>query len=97
MSPREANVLLTKIALVDRWFKRDADSAVAQAEAWADLLADVSLDDALAAVTEHYRAEGRSIMPADIVAACVQPQRSASWVGNATEQRLAAERLAVES
>lgn len=89
MSPREANVLLTKIALLDGRFKRTPEEQAQMAVAWAEVLAEVALNAAIEAVTEHYAAETRGIMPADIVEAC--PVRSSSWVGNVTEQRLAAE------
>lgn len=93
MSPREANVLLTKITLLDGRFKRSPEEQAQMATAWAPVLADVSLEDAIVAVNDHYAVETRGIMPADIVEAC--PVRSSSWAGNVTEQRLAAERREV--
>lgn len=89
MSPREANVLLTRVALLDGRYKRAPEEQAQMAVVWAEVLADVALDDAVAAVTDHYATETRAIMPADIVEAC--PVRSSSWIGNVTEQRLAAE------
>ena len=90
MSPREANVLLTHVTLLDARFKRTPEEQAQMATAWAGVLAAVPLDAALAAVDDHYAAETRGIMPADIVAAV--PVRSSSWAGNVTEQRLARER-----
>lgn len=96
MNAAEANVLLTKAALVDRWMKFSTPQEAADAaKEWATVLADVELDEALVALADHYASERRSIMPADIVAAC--PVRSSSWVGNVTEQRLARERGVIES
>ena len=62
-------------------------------EAWADVLEDVSVDDARWALKEHYKVSRDSIMPADIVelVEARNPLRDASWAGNVTEQRLAAE------
>ncbi len=96
MNAREANVLLTQIALLDGRFKRSPEEQAQMAVAWAGVLADVEMADAVAAVNEHYTVETRGIMPADIAAA-VPPLQSASWVGNVTEQRLAQERAAVTS
>lgn len=69
MNAREANVLLTRVALLDGRFKRTPEEQAQMAIAWAGVLASVPLDQALAAVNEHYAAETRGIMPADIVAA----------------------------
>lgn len=67
MSPREANVLLTHVTLLDGRFKRTPEEQAQMAIAWSGLLADVTLDAALAAVNEHYATETRGIMPADVV------------------------------
>lgn len=92
MNAHEANVLLVKAAMVDRWMKfQTPQELAAAANEWAVVLAEVSLDTAVEAMTAHYAAETRSIMPADIVAA-MPPLRSSSYVGNITEQRLAGER-----
>lgn len=90
MNAVETNVLLTKIALVDRWFKRSPAEQADMAEAWSGILADVPLEVGVSAVDEHYATERRSIMPADILDA-MPPLRSSSYAGNITEQRLAAE------
>lgn len=64
-----ANVLLTRLRLLDpRW--PVSDDPVAQAEAWAEVLHDVDLGDALAAAVEHYRESSMRLMPADLVARC---------------------------
>lgn len=90
MNAREANVLLTQVSMLDGRFKRTPEEQAQMAIAWASVLVDVDLQPALDAVNDHYAAETRGIMPADIVAAC--PVRSSSWAGNVTEQRLARER-----
>lgn len=94
MNAVEANVLLTKIALIDRWFKRSPAEQADMAQAWAGILGDVPLEVGIAAVDEHYSLETRSIMPADVVAA-LPPVRLSSYAGNVTEQRLALERAEV--
>jgi hypothetical protein len=64
----EVNIMLTKAALVDPRMKRvDEDEAFERAVLWAELLDDVSLEDGLAAVREHYRSSNDAIMPADIL------------------------------
>lgn len=91
MNADEANVLLTKAALVDRWMRFSTPQELVEAaREWAITLASIPLDVALEALAAHYATERRSIMPADIVD-FAPPLRSSSWVGNATEQRLAAE------
>lgn len=97
MNAGEANVLLTKAALVDRWMKFGTPQELAAAaKEWATVLADVSLDTALEALTAHYATERRSIMPADIVE-FAPVLRSSSYAGNVTEQRLARERSELTS
>ena len=90
-------MLLTKAALVDRWMRFSTpQELVAAAKEWANVLAEVTLDVALEALTAHYATERRSIMPADIVD-FAPPLRSSSYAGNVTEQRLARERAEVTS
>ena len=92
MNAAEANVLLTKAALVDRWMKFGTpQEAAAAAKEWATVLAEVPLEAGLEALAAHYATERRSIMPADIVD-FAPVLRSSSYAGNITEQRLAAER-----
>ena len=96
MNAHEANVLLTKAAMVDRWMKfQTPQELAAAANEWASVLADVSLEAGIEALTAHYATERRSIMPADIVE--FAPLRSASYAGNITEQRLARERAELAS
>lgn len=93
----EANVLLTKAALVDRWMKFGTPQELAAAaNEWAIVLVDVPLDVALEALSAHYATERRSIMPADIVD-FAPPLRSSSHAGNVTEQRLAREQKELTS
>ncbi|UTT53780.1 hypothetical protein [Microbacterium maritypicum] len=97
MNAAEANVLLTKAALVDRWMKFGTPQELAAAaKEWAIVLAAVPLDIALEALAAHYSTERRSIMPADIVD-FAPPLRSSSHAGNITEQRLARERAEITS
>lgn len=68
MNAREANVLLTKVALLDPWPKRtDPAHQAAVAAEWAVLLADVSLEAGVWAVREHYKRETRPLLPADVL------------------------------
>ena len=97
MNAAEANVLLTKAALVDRWMKFGTPQELAAAaKEWAIVLVDVPLDIALEALSAHYATERRSIMPADIVD-FAPVLRSSSYAGNVTEQRLARERSELAS
>lgn len=70
MIAREVNIVLTRAALLDPRMKRvDPEEQADMALAWADALADVPLDVALAAVSAHYRASREPLMLADLVAA----------------------------
>lgn len=71
MRRSEAGVLLAKMSAFDRRTIGEADI-----EAWAEALGDVPLSDALDAVTEHYRAQSRWIMPSDVLTACRLTQSS---------------------
>lgn len=66
MNAREANVFLTKAALLDGRFRRTPEEQADMAVAWAEVLVDVTLPDALEALRQHYRAEARAITPADV-------------------------------
>lgn len=67
MNAREANVMLTKAALLDARMKRvDPQDQADMATEWAAALADVQLTVALKAVRVHYMRETRPIMPADV-------------------------------
>ena len=94
MNAREANVFLTKAALLDGRFRRTPEEQADMAVEWAEVLADVEIVTAVEALREHYRAEVRAITPADIIAA-LPPLRSASDAGNVTELRLAQERKGI--
>lgn len=99
MDAREANILLTEVALLDpRFGYVDEMTQVNRAEKWAAALADVALDDARAAVVAHYRETRDRLMPADVVARCpsVSVDRAAvraraEWLAarGVTEQQLA--------
>jgi hypothetical protein len=85
----EVNIMLTKAALVDPRMKRvDEDEAFDRAVLWAELLDDVSLEDGLVAVREHYRSSNDAIMPADILA-------RAGWVEPSPYENITA-RVAAE-
>lgn len=76
MTPREANVLLTKAALLDPRMKRvDLAEQADMATAWASALTrgGVDLPAALTAVEEHYLTSREAITVADIVAAAGVP------------------------
>lgn len=68
MTPIETNVFLTRAALLDPRMKRsDPLDQADMADAWATVLEDVGLEDALAALAKHYRASTTAIMPANVV------------------------------
>lgn len=62
MTRSEAAQLLAIAAGVDQRTIGDAD-----VQAWQMVLADINLPDAVNALTAHYRATTRRVMPADIV------------------------------
>lgn len=64
MKLSDAAVLLAKMSAFDQRTIGEAD-----AEAWAEALADVPLQDALDSVTEHYRLTSQRIMPSDVLTA----------------------------
>lgn len=67
MTPIEANVLLTAAALLDPRMKRvDPHEQADMATAWAGVLADVSLADALRVLPEHYRVSTDRLMPGNV-------------------------------
>ena len=71
MIAREVNVLLTEAALRDPRMKRtDPVEQADMATVWAEDLADVSLEDARAAVKAHYATSREPVMIADILARC---------------------------
>lgn len=66
MNAREANVFLTKTALLDGRFRRTPEEQADMAVEWAEVLVDVALATAVEALRQHYRAEVRAITPADV-------------------------------
>lgn len=69
MNAREVNVFLTRAALLDPRMKRtDPAEQRDMAKAWAEVLADVPLEVALEALTEHYRGSRDTITLSDVVA-----------------------------
>lgn len=61
-------MLLTRAALLDPYWRRAEPAEQAErASAWAEVLADVAMADALKAVTRHYRASTSTIMPANVL------------------------------
>lgn len=63
MKPSEAAVILAKISAYDRRTSGDAD-----AEAWAEALdGQVTIQDALTAVRDHFRESTEWLMPAEVI------------------------------
>lgn len=70
MNAREANVFLTKASIFDPRMKRvDPVEQADMATAWAEILPEVALIDALDVLAKHYRAQTSTLMPADILSA----------------------------
>lgn len=90
MSPREANVLLAEVGLIDaRLRKQTPEDQAALAVLWSEILDPaLTLDLARAAVRRHYATETRAIMPADLNEA-VPAYQGVSDAGDVTAQRLA--------
>jgi len=61
MTPDEVAIVLTKASAFDQRTIGEADVM-----AWHEVLADIPVDDALAAVTEHYRESSTRLWPADL-------------------------------
>lgn len=68
MNVIEANVFLTRAALLDGRFRRDAVEQADMAEEWSRVLHDIPVVTAMYALHAHYRTETRAITPADVVA-----------------------------
>lgn len=93
MIAREVNVLLTKAALLDPRMKRvDEATQADMAIAWADVLVDIKLSDALVALEAHYRESWDPIMPADIVGRVGAPVDPWVSVPDVTAEVVAASR-----
>lgn len=74
MNALEVNVFLTKAALLDPRMKRvDPRDQADMAEAWAEVLDDVPLTAAVAALRAHYRESSYAITPADVMRRVVLP------------------------
>ena len=68
MNAREAKIFLTEAALLDPRMKRvNALEQADMASMWAEVLADVEMDDARAAMRAHYCAQIIPIMPAHVL------------------------------
>ena len=67
MNAQEANVLLTKAALLDGRFRRAPEDLAEMAIEWSIVLADVPLGAAIDAVRIHYRGNVQMLMPADVL------------------------------
>lgn len=63
MDAQAANILITRAALADPRSRADADKA----EYWAEVLHDISLEEALAALAEFHRTRTDWLLPAHIV------------------------------
>lgn len=74
MNELEANALLTAAGLIDARAKTQVDRAIA----WANVLDDVDLDEAQAALREHQRRSTDPVLPAHILA-IVKRQRQEAW------------------
>jgi hypothetical protein len=68
VTDEEALALLAWAAHLDPRLKRTNEEEFASvAEAWAEVLTDVTVDEAKAAVVEHYRVSREPLMPADVL------------------------------
>jgi hypothetical protein len=97
MIAAEVNVFLTRAALLDPRMKRvDPREQADMSIAWADVLDDVSLEVALAALKTHYRSSSDTITPARVielapgVTAAVLPDITAEIVAESKREQLAA-------
>jgi len=79
MNALEVNALFTRVALVDPRVKRNnPDEQALVAQAWAAVLKDISMQDALEAAEAHYRRSTDVLMPAHVVMA-VRAERRARY------------------
>lgn len=68
MDAREANALIAKAGLTDPRLRfGDTKEQVAKANAWAELLHDVTLEEANAALIEHQRTSTYPPLPANLI------------------------------
>jgi hypothetical protein len=90
VTPRETNVFLTEAALLDPRMKRVNEVEQADmASMWADVLADVSLADARAAMRAHYRSQTIPMMPAHVLERVVVVDEMFSRIPDVTDQVIA--------
>ena len=88
-------MFLTTAGVIDPRMKRvDPVEQADMATAWARVLADVSLEDALAALEQHYRQSRDAIMPADVLALLRIDVSSVSVIPDRTAEVLAESRRA---
>ncbi|MDQ1174200.1 hypothetical protein QE430_002507 [Microbacterium testaceum] len=88
MNAQEANVLLTKAALLDGRFRRAPEDLAQMAIEWSTVLADVPIGHAVDAVRLHYRRNVQMLMPADVlvivedmgVGDAVRPSDGPEWL-----------------
>ncbi|MBD8477599.1 hypothetical protein [Microbacterium sp. CFBP 8794] len=66
MNAQEANVLLTKAALLDGRFRRAPEDLAQMSIEWSLVLGDVHLGPAIDALRIHYRGSAQMIMPSDV-------------------------------
>lgn len=85
-------MLLTKAGMVDPRMRRtDPRELADRAEAWAEVLVDVAMADALEAMRAHYRESSDALMPSDVVERCAPVER---WdVPDVTDQVVEESRL----
>lgn len=68
MNADESNEFLTAAAVIDPKMKRvDIEDRLAMTKMWALMLPEVSMDEALWALRDHYRESRDAIMPADVL------------------------------
>ena len=68
MQMRDAMSMLRQAAMLDPRFEpQGRDHAEQMAAAWAVVLGEVTLDEALVAMTAHYRTSANRLMPVDII------------------------------
>lgn len=68
MNVRDAMSLLRQAAMIDPRFEpQGREHAEQMAAAWAVVLGEVTLDEALTAMTTHYRTSANRLMPVDIL------------------------------
>lgn len=88
MHSADAAILLTRAGLVDGRLRMTDDDLAAKARYWAEVLADTTLEEGLAALVEHHRTMTTPPLPAHLLAHVrVARQRSRRAVDVARQQR----------